>query len=86
MYPPPLISSPIPWLGAPTLAEDELLHGLLLLVGDLQMLRCALKETLLFGQFHSQLRNYLLMDCLWKTETGSLQWLEGLKRPMVCGS
>lgn len=43
------ISCPIPWLRAPTLAEDELLHALLLLVGGLQTLRCTLKETLLFG-------------------------------------
>ena len=44
-----LVSCPIPWLRAPTLAEDELFHALLLLVGGLQTLRCTLKETLLFG-------------------------------------
>lgn len=45
----PPVSCPIPWLRAPTLAEDELFHALLLLVGGLQALRCTLKETLLFG-------------------------------------
>jgi hypothetical protein len=39
---------------APILADNELLHALLLLVGSLQMLSCALKHTLLFGYLGSQ--------------------------------
>lgn len=54
----PQFPLPSPGLGAPTLAEDELLHALLLLVGSLQTLCCALKETLLFGQFGSQFQKF----------------------------
>lgn len=47
-----------PGSGAPTLIEDELLPALFLLVGGLQMLRCALKDTLLFGQSASQFQKF----------------------------
>lgn len=49
-----------PGSGAPTLIEDELLHALLLLVGGLQTLHCALKDTLLFGQSGSQFQKFSL--------------------------
>lgn len=49
-----------PGSGAPTLIEDELLHALLLLVGSLQTLRCALQDTLLFGQSGSQFQKFPL--------------------------
>lgn len=57
---PPPTPFPLSGLGAPTLAEDELLHALLLLVGGLQTLSCALKEAVLFGEFGSQFQEFPL--------------------------
>lgn len=57
---PPPAPFPLSGLGAPTLAEDELLHALLLLVGGLQTLSCALKEAVLFGEFGSQFQEFPL--------------------------
>lgn len=56
--PPPQIPLLSLGLGALTLAEDEPLHGLLLLVGGLQTLSCALKEILLCRQFGSQFQKF----------------------------
>jgi hypothetical protein len=39
---------------APVLADSELLHAPLLLVGSLQVLSCALKDPFLFGYLGSQ--------------------------------
>lgn len=61
--------------GAPTLADDELLHALLVLVGGLQALSCALKELLLFGHLGSQFQE-LSFHCIS---------LEKRNRLILCG-